>query len=96
MKTRLKLLIIGGSALAFTGCANFGDPSVYGHLNCDALRTQYRAETSLTLPDVLATQSDFRGANEDGEVRYPNRTDVDYREKERQSDLRAAYAANGC
>jgi len=96
MKTFQRCMIGGTSVLMLVGCANFGDPSVYGHLNCDALRSQYRTETSLNLPDVLASQSDFRDANEDGEINYPNRADVDYLEKERQSDLRAAYRANGC
>lgn len=88
--------IIGGAAfIALAGCnANFADPHNYAGQNCESLRQQYSQSGDQSLRNILTPAP--RATNEkSGTIIMPSGTFKDQREKN-DSDIRAAYAANGC
>jgi len=96
MKTRQKLIVVGVCVLTFAGCTTYGDPETFSSLNCESLRTLYSPGTNVgQLPDVLASQSDFN-APKPNELTLANANLARNATAKRESDLRAAYRANGC
>ncbi|NNC36707.1 MAG: hypothetical protein EX271_09270 [Acidimicrobiales bacterium] len=91
-----KCVSIGIALFALSGCATYGDASTYAHMNCEALRTLYSPGTNIgNTPDVLLSDSDYN-APKPNELTWANANLARNATAKRESDLRAAYRANGC
>ena len=91
-KLTVTLLITGG----LSGCATYGDPTTYSNLSCESLRTLYNPGTNIgNTPDVLASESSFNHPKPN-QLTLANPNLARNATAKRESDLRAAYKANGC
>lgn len=96
MKTLQKLSILGLMALTVSGCTTYGDPTTFGSLSCESLRTLYSPGTNIgNTPDVLASDSSYNRPKPN-ELTIANANLARNQTAKRESDLRAAYKANGC
>lgn len=96
MKTIQKLACVGVATLTISGCATYGDPTTYSHLNCESLRVLYSPGTNIgDTPDVLASESSYNHPKSN-ELQLANANLARNATAKRESDLRAAYRANKC
>jgi hypothetical protein len=96
MKTLQKLSMIAAAALIVSGCTTYGDPTTFGSLSCESLRTLYSPGTNIgNTPDILASESSYNHPKPN-EITLANANLARNQTAKRESDLRAAYKANGC
>ena len=78
------------------GCANYGNPKTYSNLACEDIRTLYGTESQRLLQTTNMAPSQLDKAKPGEIVIATPSNKIENIITKQESDLRAAYKANGC